>query len=296
MSDSAVNPRYSHYFSRHAGLITPAVVAMLAAVVVFIGWLRSGEEEITPDSGLGYWLGIVGGLMMVSLLYYSYRKRTKSRKAPGAVPTVFRLHMILGVLGPVLILFHCNFSLGALNSNVALATMLMVVASGVVGRYFYGKIHMGLYGRKAAAKEILQDLSELREKFSARSHIADPIFDELDDFGRQILAKNAANAVDSLLFGAKMVIRSRLLRARLRSQVRRLVAADSRRKSDSWLQRWRRAAEVDETVTVYFNALLKAAELRFYERLFGLWHVLHLPLLFVMVLAALVHVWAVHRY
>lgn len=296
MTDSVANPRYSHYFGRPAGVITPAVVATLALVAVVVGWLRSGDEEITPDSGLGYWLGIVGGLMMLSLFYYSWRKRTKARAALGAVPTVFRLHMIMGVLGPILVLYHCNFSLGALNSNVALITMLLVVASGVVGRYFYGKIHMGLYGRKAAAKEILQDLKTLREKFSAQSHIADPLFDELDEFGRDILAKNAANAVDSLLFGAKLVIRTRILRARLHRQVRSLVAADSLRKSDGWLQRWRRTNEVDEVVTVYFNALLKAVELRFYERLFSLWHVLHLPLLFLMVLAALVHVWAVHRY
>jgi cell division protein FtsL len=37
-------------------------------------------------------------------------------------------------------------------------------------------------------------------------------------------------------------------------------------------------------------------ELRFFERLFSLWHVLHLPLFFLMVMAALVHVWATHRY
>ena len=42
----------------------------------------------------------------------------------------FRLHMLLGIAGPVLIIFHSNFKLGALNSNVAFITMLVVATSG----------------------------------------------------------------------------------------------------------------------------------------------------------------------
>jgi hypothetical protein len=33
-----------------------------------------------------------------------------------------------------------------------------------------------------------------------------------------------------------------------------------------------------------------------YQRLFGLWHVLHLPLIFMLFLAGIVHVVAVHVY
>ena len=38
------------------------------------------------------------------------------------------------------------------------------------------------------------------------------------------------------------------------------------------------------------------AQFSFYERLFGLWHILHLPIFFMMILSALVHVLAVHMY
>lgn len=296
MSTSAVNPRYWHYLARPVAHVTPAVIAVVVFVTLFIGWLQSYDENLTPESGLGYWLGIAGSLMMLALLVYSYRKRTPAARGMGSVPTWFRIHMFLGVFGPVLIMFHSNFSLGALNSNVALFTMLTVASSGVVGRYIYGKIHMGLYGRKAAAQEILADVGALRRDLGDAMRVIDPIFDELDAFGRKILDQNSTNAVQSLLFGAMMVIRSRLLRARLRGEVRRLVDAEGRTGGWSWLRRRRRVAEVDEVVTTYLNALLKAAELRFFERLFSLWHVLHLPLFFLMVMAALVHVWATHRY
>src|SRR5581483_5933354 len=66
-----------------------------------------------------------------------------------------RLHITLGVVGPLLVLFHTGFHLGATNSNVALVCMLVVAGSGVVGRYLYTRIHSNLHGTRA-------DLAALR--------------------------------------------------------------------------------------------------------------------------------------
>jgi len=38
------------------------------------------------------------------------------------------------------------------------------------------------------------------------------------------------------------------------------------------------------------------AEFEGFERLFSLWHSLHIPLIFVMIIAAIIHVIAVHVY
>jgi hypothetical protein len=72
----------------------------------------------------------------------------RSLRTFGSVVFWFRLHMTLGLIGPTLILFHANFRLGSLNSNVAMFAMLLVAASGIVGRYLYRKI---LAAKKAAA-------------------------------------------------------------------------------------------------------------------------------------------------
>ena len=40
----------------------------------------------------------------------------------------------------------------------------------------------------------------------------------------------------------------------------------------------------------------RVAQFSLYERLFALWHILHLPIFFLMVLSAIVHVVAVHMY
>lgn len=273
----------------------PVAIAFAVFIALTIGWARRDEEILTPDSGVGYWLGIVGGLMMLALLLYSVRKRRKSTNALGSIPLWFRIHMFLGVAGPVLIMFHSNFHLGALNSNVALFTMLTVAFSGVIGRYIYGKIHMGLYGRKAEAKEILADAEALAKELGPDLVAADA-FKELGAFGKRVMDQPPSTALSSLLQGAMLYVQSRFLRSRVLAEARKHVLDEGKASGWSFWQRRRRLAEVNEIVTAYVKALLKAAELRFYERLFSLWHVLHLPLFFVMVLAAFVHVWAAHRY
>jgi hypothetical protein len=120
-----------------AGAI-PALTTFVLAIVLVVGWIASYDEPVTPKSGLGYWLGIAGASMMAALFAYSLRKRVNpGPRMARAIPAWFRLHMLLGLAGPLLILFHCNFRLGAFNSNVALFSMGAVVLSGAVGRYLY---------------------------------------------------------------------------------------------------------------------------------------------------------------
>ena len=49
-------------------------------------------------------------------------------------------------------------------------------------------------------------------------------------------------------------------------------------------------------MTLHLAAVKKAAAFALYERLFGLWHVLHLPLFVILVLAAGIHVVAAHLF
>jgi hypothetical protein len=62
--------------------------------------------------------------------------------------------MMAGIAGPLLVLFHSTFHVGSFNAAVALASMLLVVASGLVGRYLYRKIHRGLYGSRETAADL----------------------------------------------------------------------------------------------------------------------------------------------
>jgi hypothetical protein len=46
----------------------------------------------------------------------------------------------------------------------------------------------------------------------------------------------------------------------------------------------------------YIKQVGRVAQFTLFERLFSLWHVLHMPLFFMMVISALFHVLAVHMY
>jgi hypothetical protein len=161
--------------ARLAGL-TGFLATVAIAVALVVGWNERDEDIITPSSGLGYWLGIAGSLMMVALLFYSFRKRQRRGWKLGSIPAWFRIHMILGILGPLLVVFHTNFQLKALNSTVALAAMLIVAFSGLVGRYIYGKIHGGLDSQKSTARNVEARLRALGAELGAE---ANPVFDQL---------------------------------------------------------------------------------------------------------------------
>ena len=49
----------------------------LTIIALGIGWQLKSRELISPADGLGYWLGIIGGSMMLTLLLYPLRKRIR---------------------------------------------------------------------------------------------------------------------------------------------------------------------------------------------------------------------------
>ncbi|CCE09843.1 putative FAD-dependent pyridine nucleotide-disulphide oxidoreductase [Bradyrhizobium sp. STM 3843] len=278
------------------GRMLPILLTVLVFCAVSVGWLQRDEEYLTPDSGTGYWLGIYGGLAMLSLLVYSLRKRFKSMRVIGSVPFWFRSHMLLGILGPVLILFHANFRLGALNSNVAFFAMLIVAISGVIGRYIYGKIHLGLHGRKAHVKELLAEAEAMKVDLGQELQAAAFVSQQLSAFSKGLENKMPRTALGSLRAGAIIAARTRRFRRDVVTEARRLIRAEARRARWSWSERRRRQKRIENVVRRYAAAVRKAAELTFFERLFSLWHIFHLPLFFLMLLAGIVHVWAVHHY
>ncbi len=287
--------RFGHYATRPWSRIAPTVFGAVLVGVLLIGWLDRDQDYLTPESGLGYWLGIAGAGLMLLLLLYPLRKRLAALRAVGSVAFWFRLHMVLGLIGPVLILFHSNFKLGSLNSNVAMVAMLIVATSGIVGRYLYGQIHLGLYGRKAEVRDILADIEIMKHALGDGLPSGDRMVDALNAFAKQ------ANAMPRGLFTALfllpvLAVRARVIRQRLLRETRAIVTEQASRLGWSRRTREQKIAAVAELVTLHVAAVKKAAAFAFYERLFGLWHVLHLPLFFILVLAAGVHVVAAHLF
>jgi hypothetical protein len=286
-------PDLAQYRTRIRAKVTPLAFAVAVVIVLWIGWLNREYSGLTPESGTGYWLGIAGSSLMVLLLLYPLRKRMKFLRFLGTTVFWFRAHMVLGIVGPVLILLHANFRLGSVNSNVALAAMLVVSVSGIAGRYLYSKIHLGLYGRKAVVREILADADASRELIAAGLPVADHVIAQLNAFSH-VGMTTPRGILAGLLSLPVISWRARLVRGRLIAAARRVIEVEGKRLGWSRKMRKRQLAGVADLVTLHVAAVRKAAVFALYERLFRLWHIFHLPLFFLLVIAAIIHIFAAH--
>ncbi len=272
----------------------PVTVLGLTAILIY-GWLNSAQRHLTPETGTGYYLGIIGSVMMLALLLYPLRKRLQAMRSFGSVRFWFRLHMLLGVTGPALILLHSNFSLGSFNSTVALVTMLIVAGSGFIGRFLYSRIHKGLYGRRAHVREILDDASAFKSAIFTDNPNASSVLQALQEHEMRRLSQSAG-LIQSLWRVLTGKLASAGLRRRLKINIYAMIDQRSahegwnRSTRTAWLKAYR--GHIDN----YFQAVARAEAFVVCERLFSLWHMLHLPLFIILVLAALVHVTAVHLY
>ena len=271
----------SLYRPRLGGLLT-LLAYLLVMFVIYLGWNSRAERALTAESGPGYILGIIGGVMMLLLLLYPLRKHSRAMRRLGPVKYWFRTHMLFGVLGPVCILFHSGFQLGSLNSNVALFCMLTVASSGLVGRYFYTRIHHGLYGRKATLEELSRHAALLGEKL-ARSLDNYPWAAARIQAFEQRTHQAPHNLAGSFLMLLSLGLRSRALYLWLWLRMPRSLSFDSRR-------------ALLRHMGAQLESLRRVAEFHFYERLFAAWHVLHFPLFLMLIVSGVVHVIAVHMY
>jgi len=271
------------------------VFHLVVLLLVYCGWKYGGQLYITPEQGIGYALGIMGGTMMLLLMLYPLRKHARWAQRLGPVRYWFRGHMLLGVMGPVCILLHCNFSLGSVNGNVALFSMLLVAGSGLVGRFIYSRVHYGLYGRRA-------DLEGLGSETAVARAELGPVFKEMPEMKHRLqrVEEQAAATQNSFLsclvnmLAVSISSRWCLLLSLL--ELQRFFSTPTVRNRLTREQRRYYHRKAGYYLRTYLYTVRKVAGFKFFDRLFSMWHILHLPLFLMLLLAGLVHVYAVHMY
>ncbi|HEX4933572.1 MAG TPA: hypothetical protein VFV33_10370 [Gemmatimonadaceae bacterium] len=127
MRTSAIAPRA-------IGEAVGGVAVALLATLAFVAWRANTERWA---SGLpGHALGMLGvALMLWAAFAYSWRKR---HPHPGdtAMREAMQWHVFAGLLGPYLVILHSGLAFRGVAGVLTLA-MVLVVASGVVGRAVY---------------------------------------------------------------------------------------------------------------------------------------------------------------
>jgi hypothetical protein len=273
------------------------IFLLVVSVVLAIGYLISTQKYYKPGDDLGYNMGLVGGIMLLALLLYPLRKRVRILRNIGILPTWFKWHMILGILAPSLILFHSTFYIGSINAGMAMIAMLLVAGSGVFGRFFYTKIHNGLYGRQANLKELQDDMAITGNTKSVLG-FAPAIEKRLDEF-RARTAEVSKGGDAGLWHFATLGIRSAILVRQLSKDLHYVMFYKVKEKNlnPAQIQRLNMIYAQDlKHINFFIRAVRDVAQFHTYERLFSWWHIFHIPLVYLLVFSGIFHVISVHMY
>lgn len=268
---------------------------LLAAATIAVGYLGRDSRRIFADEGLGYFLGVVGSLLILTLLLYPLRKRFKILNFLGPIKNWFRVHMMLGVIGPLTILYHSNFMLGSVNSTAAMISMLLVAGSGLVGRFLYSKIHKGLYGRKTSLKELLAGVKLSTAESGGAAQFVPHLMEQIAEYDRQVL-QPPTSVFDAMALPMRLTFKTR-------SGYREITAFVSERLEEQAVvspavaqHRHRLEKACAAFVKEHLRRVRRVATFAAYERLFSLWHKVHLPFFYLLLITLIVHVFAVHAY
>jgi hypothetical protein len=143
-------------------------LALLSALLLWRGfdYYRQGLSAravhpdyrlLNPAGSLGHGYGVVGtGLIATNLLYLVRRRFAKHIPAAfGSMKAWLNGHVLTGLVGSVLVLFHSAFQLRTTVAAVTSVSLAIVVGTGLVGLYLYALIP------KAGLKPFKDRLAEI---------------------------------------------------------------------------------------------------------------------------------------
>ena len=132
-----------------------AVYAALGALVIgYLAWKGWDYYRLTPIQRLrspmhkafksagpwGHGVGIVATLFMLSNFLYPVRKRARVLTGKGDIRDWIDFHVFVGFMSPLVIAFHAAFQSKNLLATGTAAALLIVVTTGLVGRFIYGMV------------------------------------------------------------------------------------------------------------------------------------------------------------
>lgn len=255
--------------------------------LVLLTWLLyvlALMPQLAASTDTGYYIGVVGASLMLILFTYPLFKRVRTFRAVGSAKFWFRLHMICGLVGPAFIIVHSGLHMRSLNAAWAFWSMVVVAASGVIGRFLYRGLHRGMHGELETAQSLFAAVS-------VASQSVDKVVPKDAAVSREIAAYAkrceylASTSSAFASFAALLLPLSRW--ALLRHVSATLKHADFSTES---------SASKRHLLGQYLVANQRYAQFSLFRRLFSLWHVAHVPFVVTLVLGTIAHIVAVHLY
>ncbi len=268
----------------HLGL----AITWLAVAATFLFWgldyyalplterpYAEGHDLFKPTGLVGNRLAIVGTAMLTfGVAMYSTRKRWGRLQSLGKLRHWLSFHIWLCTLGPFLILLHTSFKVGGIVS-IAFWSMVLVVASGVVGRYVYVRIPKTVNGRFRSMQEIEARQSVLLADLRENGALTESDLDALVRTERDVKPRGLLHA---LALAVRFDWEGR--------REARHVGALLRKSGVDDATRQRLVDEAREHRKLAQQQVL----LQPFGKLFRYWHTFHLPLAIIMFLILALHI------
>jgi len=280
---AAVMPRALGHVLVWAGLFIAAF--SVAVLVGFNGWTyytstpavrahMPAHQWLRPSAPAGHLFGITGFLLMLAPVAYSVRKKVRAFRNLGSMKTWIEVHVFCGIVGPVLVTFHTTFKFNGIVS-VAYWSMVAVTLSGFVGRYLYVRIPKSLRGLELSRTELEGRAGDLASELAAAA-LPPPLRAQIEQFEQ----RNVPAAGDAL--GSIALLRGEIRMRKDLAQLRHRIAADG--VAPGLL------ATAVHLIAERATLLRQTAYLSRTKRWFDLWHVFHMPLVYVMFAIVVMHV------
>jgi thioredoxin reductase/NAD-dependent dihydropyrimidine dehydrogenase PreA subunit len=136
-----------------AGLAYTLVGTLVVAGLIAVGWryyllprglrFKAADHAFLKPSGLwGHGVGILATMFMLLNFVYPLRKRLPAWKGKGSIVPWLRFHVFVGIMSPLVILFHTAFQWGNQLATSTYLSVVVVVITGLVGRYIFGWVRL----------------------------------------------------------------------------------------------------------------------------------------------------------
>jgi hypothetical protein len=269
------------------------VAALLCVIPVAFTWihlpyylmtraerLRSADHALLkPSAGLGLAFGVAGLTFFLFMWLYPIRRSVPWLAWTGSIGTWLRVHIVAGLVLPITVAVHAGWRFEGLI-GLGYLSMLVVCASGVMGRYLYVRIPRDRSGLELSLDQVNGERRTLLTRIAAITGL-DP-----RDVERALEIDPRPYAGLDPLRTLMRMVRDDLTRRRVLRHLRRVwaTAGVARPLDPQGLRETLRLARREMSLHQQLR-MLDAT-----QRLFGYWHVAHRPFAVTALLAILIHV------
>jgi len=262
------------------------VLVGLGATILVLGNKYWSDRYYTPEEGLGYYLGLVGGILMLLAFGYTVFQHTRLFGYKIISKFWLKMHLICGILGPFLIIFHSTFRIGSINGGIALTSMIAMFLTGVMARFIYPKTRLNASENKQRIRELKNELKLVGRTIHSQ---------RLDQFTETVL-NHPPNFAAEFWAALSFNWRSRLLYIRMSHDIHINLMKVAKQYLWKYPTFCRQKRILKQQLREYIIILKKVALFRFYARFFYFWRNVHIPLSWLLLMSGVVHVVAVHMF